>query len=368
MKASLTLALCALAVLPFPAAAADPAVRVSTLPEKVLLERAGFDQRLNFDLVLRNDTPEAVEVSAVEARAYARDGSLVSERRVTTNGGSVETLNSRRAEPGGTIVVFNPFHTFAPDLELAELRYEIALDAGGAPAKYRAEIAVRPEPYTTKTDLVLPVAGRLLCYDGPDLYGHHRRLDVTGGMTTALGITSNFMRYAYDLCVVDAKGKMYRGTGERNEDWYGFGAPVLAPGAGTVVAAAGDVRDNTLSERVPMTREEVMKNPRRLFGNYVTIDHGNGEVSFLAHLKHGSVRVAPGQKVRQGEQVGEMGFSGDAMNVHLHYQLQRDAAFGEGLPAHFRAFRRHAGAGTVPGRGYVDSGDVVESTAVRRER
>jgi murein DD-endopeptidase MepM/ murein hydrolase activator NlpD len=359
------LALCALAACTFPAAAADPAVRVSTLPEKVLLERAGFDQRLNFDLVLRNDTPEAVEVSAVEARAYARDGSLVSERRVTTNGGSVEMLNSRRAEPGGTIVVFNPFHTFAPDLELAELRYEIALDAGGTPTKYRAEIAVRPEPYTTKTDLVLPVAGRLLCYDGPDLYGHHRRLDITGGMTTALGITSNFMRYAYDFCVVDAKGKMYRGTGERNEDWYGFGAPVLAPGAGTVVAAAGDVRDNTLAERVPMTREEIMKNPRRLFGNYVTIDHGNGEVSFLAHLKHGSVSVRPGQKVRQGEQVGEMGFSGDAMNVHLHYQLQRDAAFGEGLPAHFRAFRRHAGAGTVPGRGYVDSGDVVESTVVR---
>ena len=68
MRGPFAVALCALSVLHFPTTAAGADIRVSTLPERVLIERAGFDQRLNFDLVLRNDTPEAVEVSAVEAR------------------------------------------------------------------------------------------------------------------------------------------------------------------------------------------------------------------------------------------------------------------------------------------------------------
>jgi hypothetical protein len=61
-----------------------------------------------------------------------------------------------------------------------------------------------------------------------------------------------------------------------------------------------------------------------------------------------------------------MGFSGDAITVHLHYQLQSDTKFGEGLPAHFRDVRRLVGAKWVPSRtGFVDSGDVVQGTASR---
>jgi murein DD-endopeptidase MepM/ murein hydrolase activator NlpD len=350
-----------------PSAAAPQEVRLSVLPARPLVERGKSDQLLNFDFLIENATGEKLDVSTIEVTVLAPGDVLVSQRRVGTNGDTVQVVPNRTIEPGGRLVVFNPFYSFAPDLDLATLRYEFVFDAPDKPEKYRARVVVKPLVYETKAELILPARGRLFVHDGHDFYSHHRRLDITGGMTTALGITSNFMRYSYDFCVVDEAGRMYKGTGESNEDWYGFGTPIHAPASGKVVAAANTIPDNSAKKRVEFSREEVMKNVRLLFGNYVVIDHGNGEFSFMAHMKQGSVRVAVGQIVNQGEQVGEMGFSGDAFLVHLHYQLQSDAGFGEGLPSYFRDFKRTVGATSVPvARGQVDSGDVVESTAGAR--
>jgi murein DD-endopeptidase MepM/ murein hydrolase activator NlpD len=103
-----------------------------------------------------------------------------------------------------------------------------------------------------------------------------------------------------------------------------------------------------------------MKNPKVFFGNFVIIDHLDGQFSLMAHMKNGTVRVKKGDMVKSGQQVGEMGFSGDAFLVHLHYQLQSDAAWGEGLPSYFRDFDLVTG-GKVRHyeTGQIDSGDVV---------
>jgi murein DD-endopeptidase MepM/ murein hydrolase activator NlpD len=358
-----TMLSCALLLCASGAGAAPPAGRVlvSTLPDRVLIERAEFSQRLNFDLMVENTTDEKLELSSVEMSAYAPDGALVLQRRLGTNGDSIGTVPNREVEPGGRLVVFNPFHEVHPDLQLARIRFVMAFDAGEVEEKYRAETTFEPAVYETKTQLELPVPGRVLCWDGSDLYSHHRRLDITGGMTTALGIKTNFNRYSFDFSVVDEQGRMFKGNGERNEDWYGFGTPLYAPGDGVVLAASDGTPDNTTTKRVEMTREQVLKDVRVTFGNYVYIDHGNGEVSLLAHMKQGSVAVKTGDRVKRGQRVGAMGFSGDAITVHVHYQLQTSPPFGEGLPAHFRGVRRLVGATWVPSRtGFVDSGDVVQ--------
>jgi murein DD-endopeptidase MepM/ murein hydrolase activator NlpD len=356
-----------LPALSHPAIAEQPGVTVTTLPAPVLIQRAEFDQRLNFDILVDNATSEKLEIEAIECSAFARDGSLVSQRRLGSNGDSISTIPNRTVEAGARLVVFNPFHTYSPDLQLARLEYEIVFGSGEKHAVTRARLEVAPVVYETKTDLVLPVGGRVIAWDGPDLYGHHRRLDITGGMTTALGIKENFLRYAYDFSVVDEQGRMFKGTGERNEDWYGFGAPILSAGSGTVVAAEDGMADNTTTKRVELSREQVFEKPRMLFGNHVVVDHGNGEFSFYAHLKQGSVKVKRGQRVRQGEPIGQMGFSGDAITVHLHYQLQRDAMWGEGLPASFRNDVRLVGGRAIPAaHGFVDSGEVVTTAPAKR--
>ena len=83
-------------------------------------------------------------------------------------------------------------------------------------------------------------------------------------------------------------------------------------------------------------------------------------------MKNGSVTVRAGDRVKQGQKLGEMGCSGDAMFPHLHYQLQRDGGLGEGLPSYFRGYRRFTGTAWVPvKRGQIDTGDVVSSTPTR---
>ncbi|MEO7796031.1 MAG: M23 family metallopeptidase, partial [Thermoanaerobaculia bacterium] len=240
---------------------------------------------------------------------------------------------------------------------------DIALDSGEVSKKYHATLNLQPLRYENKSKLILPVTGRAFVHDGHDYYSHHRRLDITGGMTTAIGVKTNMTRYAYDFVIVDEAGKMYRGDGEKNEDWYGFGSPIVAPAGGVVVSMGDGQPDNTKSKKnLEMSFEAFMKNNNLPFGNYAIIDHQNGEFSFFAHFRNGSVSVKKGDTVKQGQKIGEMGFSGDAFLVHLHYQLMSNDHWGEGLPSYFHDFERYVGGKFLPvKRGQIDSGDVVTS-------
>jgi hypothetical protein len=136
-------------------------------------------------------------------------------------------------------------------------------------------------------------------------------------------------RFAYDFLVFK-DGFYFKGNGSRNEDHYCFGLPVLAPGAGTVVASENNVFDNTPG----------VENWEQPLGNYLIIDHGNDEFSFLAHFKQGSLTVSVGDTVAAGQLIGQCGNSGGSDLPHLHYHLQNTQVpfEGEGLPAQFKSF------------------------------
>ncbi|MEO5596415.1 MAG: M23 family metallopeptidase [Lysobacteraceae bacterium] len=349
-------------MLPALAGAAD--VDLSMIPERPLIEVSAAQQLLNFDVVLQNNTKEELEVSLFELTALDANGELISQKRLDTNGMSILTLPNRVVKAGGKIVLFNPLYAWDKDTQLGQIRVHVALDSGDVSKKYHAALDLQPLRYENKSKLILPITGRALIHDGHDYYSHHRRLDVTGGMTTAIGVKTNMTRYAYDFVIVDEAGKMYRGDGGKNEDWYGFGSPIVAPADGVVVAMGDGQLDNTKSKKnLEMNFEAFMKNHYLPFGNYVMIDHQNGEFSFFAHLKNGSVAVKKGDSVKQGQKFGEMGFSGDAFLVHLHYQLQSNDHWGEGLPSYFHDYERFVGGKFLPvSRGQIDSGDVVKST------
>jgi len=118
-------------------------------------------------------------------------------------------------------------------------------------------------------------------------------------------------RYAYDLLQV-RDGFSYKGDATRNESYYAFGQPVFASQDGKVVHVTDGIKDN-----VPVGA----MNPEHPAGNAVVIDHGNGEFSYLAHLKEGSVKVKVGDKVSRGDEIGLCGNSGNSSEPHLHYQV-----------------------------------------------
>lgn len=151
-------------------------------------------------------------------------------------------------------------------------------------------------------------------------------------------------RFASDFVVVRGDNRVHEGDGTRNEDHFCWGEPVYAPAAGRVVTAVDTVADNA---RVGQ------KNAAAPPGNYVVVDHGNGEHSLLAHFRRGSVAVAVGDEVEAGALLGACGNSGNSSLPHVHYHLQTGPAYkeGVGLPAPFHGY--------YVGGAYVERGEPV---------
>jgi murein DD-endopeptidase MepM/ murein hydrolase activator NlpD len=58
------------------------------------------------------------------------------------------------------------------------------------------------------------------------------------------------------------------------------------------------------------------------YGNLVVVDHGNGWVTYYAHLSR--ITVSKGQVVSKGQSLGYMGQTGNATGVHLHFEVRRN--------------------------------------------
>lgn len=94
------------------------------------------------------------------------------------------------------------------------------------------------------------------------------------------------------------------------------GAEVRAAAAGTVLR----VRDGEV--------DELKAGPPgasdRACGNGVLIDHGGGWRTLYCHMRRGSLRVRPGDRLAAGAALGAVGLSGATQFPHLHFEVLRD--------------------------------------------
>jgi hypothetical protein len=350
----LSLSLCA------PAIAAELEVVVRADPGTVYLERVPAGQAVNFELLFDNQGDVPVDIDRIEVSAFDAQDQLLLRRFVDGNGvrPSVAVLGARTIPAGEKLAVFNPFHEFAAELPIARLHYAVAMSNTDGSLRVARELDVRPVAYRNHASLRLPVAGPMINHDGHDFLGHHRRFDVHFAPIAAMGFTSNAMRYSYDFVPLDAAGEMLSGKFEDNAAWHGFGQPILAIADGTVVARVADQPDNRRFDQARL-REHAME----LFGNYLVIDHGNGEFGVYAHAQQGSITATVGQRVRRGETIGRIGASGSAHFPHLHFQLQDGPdAQAQGLPSYFDRYSRLLGSRKVARReATVDTGEIVQA-------
>ncbi len=277
---------------------------------------------------MRARVPAAPQLAAFRAQVeggLGREEAVVSETVAAANGATTYRRVARFA-PGLVVVTV----TTLPDGRVSGfgVRPYAPRPTEAAPSRFLG--------YTTKTPLRLP-------FDGEWFVGW-------GGRTVQQNYHAAHpdQRFAYDL-VVNRGGRSHEGDGSALEQYFCWGRPILAPGAGTVATAVDGLPDQRIGE----------SDEENAPGNHVVLDHGNGEFSLLAHLRRGTVAVKRGDRVEAGAKLGECGNSGNTSEPHLHYHLQNTAVFGraEGLPAQFRSY-------TANGQP-VESGEPVRGQIIR---
>jgi hypothetical protein len=175
------------------------------------------------------------------------------------------------------------------------------------------------------TEVAMPVTGRWKALNSPaDKVPSHG--------TRAYGQT-----YAIDIVAEpDSGGRPVFGWWplvRRSEAFPAFGADVLAVADATVVRVDDGQRDHLsrtswLALGYFFLVEGIVRSlggARRVIGNHVILDLGDGTYALYAHLRRGSLTVRPGDRVRTGQLLGRCGNSGNSTEPHLHFQLMDGA-------------------------------------------
>lgn len=142
-------------------------------------------------------------------------------------------------------------------------------------------------------------------------------------------------------------------TREPPEAFPGFGRPVLAPAAGTVVGVHGSAPDHASFRGLPSVGYALTQRRRlesgwlAVIGNHVLIEvsprpgevspAGRAAVVALCHLQRDSITVRVGQRLGPGEVVGRCGNSGNSTepHLHLHAVAGRDLMHADAVPITF---------------------------------
>lgn len=292
--------------------------------------------RLVYELHLTNFSRETLRPVRVDVRDAARGDVLAAfegdslAQRIAQPGATSDDGDSAMIAPGRRGVLYLEL-ALPPDSPRPRA-LDHRIDYVVAGAETRAQVAGARTPVS---DAALPRLGAPL-RGGPWAAihspawprGHRRVLYTIDGRSRIPG------RFAIDWVRLDADGRSTRGDADRTADTLGYGADVLAVADAVVAAVRDDMAESTA----------ISAHPKHALGdatgNYVALDLGDGRFVFYEHLKPGSVRVAPGQRVHRGETIAALGFTGDSTGPHLHFHVA-DAASplgAEGVPFVFERF------------------------------
>lgn len=312
--------------------------RLLTLPQTVYLTtsnaREGIDASIFFLFV---ETEPNHEIAPEELILDYRDGASIvySERLSASYLQSIDAENLSPTRVDGSEPeppVFWPhgyrLHIALPvgiDVDSVSARLTIS-ETDGSDRIISSTFAL--PHYDQHADLIFPFRGEgIISVGGALASGHRNRSGLYA--VDALGLSPTY-------------GPMNNAeTYENATSHAGWGRSVIAPAAGMIVVARNDRPDQPVAGNSDPTYYAPEYPDGGDPGNFVVIDHGNGEFSMIAHMQHGSVRVAVGDQVLQGQQLGQLGNSGDTTGPHVHYQLQNgpDWNYSDALPFAFSNMR-----------------------------
>ena len=312
-------------------------VLVDVVAEPVPMPATDGRVHLAYELLLTNTSPEPVTVDSVAVMGPA--GPLL-QLSGAGLGHWTRTMGTRVSTndlaPGQRSIVW----------------LDVKLDAGSAvPQQLSHRVVVKvPKPMpplvppvVTENVAPVPVSDQKPVVLDPPLRGsgwldangccdmtpHRMALNPIDGKLWAAE------RFAIDYEQLRADGQLFGGDRTKTDSYLYFGSDVHAVADGPVVAVV-----DGLPEQVPGV-DPTGLTLAQYGGNHVVQDLGNGNFAFYAHLKTGSVKVKPGDRLSAGQVLGNVGNTGNSTAPHLHFHVMStpDPLRADGLPFVFRSFR-----------------------------
>lgn len=331
----------------------DKVVDIQVEPQVVYLEEGKENNNVNFDFVLSNLTDNVLQLRFIKVAVYDQQDNLLSYRYLNHNGvgtPGIHSLGNYELKAKEQTSLYNPFFNYSKSQKIGYLRFMFTyVDMKTKQQFYYGNIVVTPTIYQQKARLTVPLKGLGTILDGHDYFSHHRRFSPTIVRNfTHNQLTGNFSRYALGFVSIGKNGSLRQLPDQALTTSFDFKVKnakifytdqqtVYSPGDGEVIEVVND-QDDLYDSRFNMKQAIDDKQVKRIAGNFVVIRHNTGEYSHLFHLLKGSIIVSSGQKVKAGQSLGLIGFSGAATTYsHLHYQLMNGSDFtkAESLPVLF---------------------------------
>ncbi|BBZ01303.1 peptidase M23 [Mycolicibacterium chitae] len=306
---------------------------------------------------------EPIPVAATDGRTH-----LVYELLLTNTLSGNATLNSLTARAGDrnllTLAGDNlkywtralgnndvPTNVLAPG-QSAIVWLDVVIDGGAAPPTditHSVDLNVsKPFPGVVPPRLTQDVAPVTVSdakpisiappLDGPNWLSANSCCDMTAHRMAVNPMNGQLWmseRFAIDYVQLTDDHRLFTGDPTKLASYAYFGTPIHAVGSGKVIT----VVDN-LPEQVP-SKTPVGLPLEQYGGNHVVQDLGDGKYAFYAHLKPGSITVKEGDELTAGQQIAEMGNSGNSDAPHLHFHVMDGPhpLASNGLPFVFDSFR-----------------------------
>ena len=247
--------------------------------------------------------------------------------------GHAAAPDTRTLSPGSRNVLF-AWIELPPDSNVpTSLGHRMIFSSTAAGAKIASDATLEDFQVPVNQESVPTLSppfngGTWLAGGGPSNDSDHRRslFAVDGHVYTS-------ERFAIDWVKVGPNNDSHNGGTTRNENWWGWGEPVLAVADGEITEAVDEFPDNTPHVLPPVTVDNIG-------GNHIILQVAPNRFVTYAHLQKGSIKVQAGAHVHRGDVLARLGNSGNTTGAHLHMQVtdRNSVLQSQGVPFVFPDF------------------------------
>jgi len=243
------------------------------------------------------------------------------------------TKDFRTIEPGARSVVFVWIEVPATRSVPTSLKQRMVFSASTTSGSNATEATLEDFQVPVSHELVPTLSspfngGIWVAGEGPGNNSNHRR------STMAIdGHIYSPERFAIDWVKIGPNGDSRHDGAAKNENWWGWGEPVLAVADGEITEVVDGIPDNMPRVLPPVTLDNIA-------GNHVILQIGPNRFVTYAHLQNGSVKVRVHDQVRRGNVLALLGNSGNTTGAHLHMQVtdRNSVLQSQGVPFVFPGF------------------------------